>query len=107
MSKQRGVTTTKADDHLVDVAKSQTAFPLGFTAGAKGDFLERIIIVPETTGAGTIALLDGNVSRNIFVAGTLADLSPITIDIGARSVVGPWNITTGDNVHVIAIGTFS
>ena len=92
------------------VAKSKTAQVLG-GAGAKGDVLERLIIVPETTAAGTVALIDGTgagaVSMNMFVTGTLSDLRPIVLDLGMRSVVGKWQVTTGDNVHVIAIGKFS
>ena len=88
------------------VAASQTGQALGAT-GAVGDILERIIIIPETTGAGTIALLDGTVSTNIFVTGTLADLSPIVIEFGCPSVNGKWSLTTGANVHCIAVGQFS
>ena len=101
-----GLETTPAAVHYEDVAKSQTAQVLGST-GAVGDLLQRIIIVPETTGAGTVALLDGTVSRNLLVAGTLADLSPIVIELGIRSINGPWKITTGDNVHAIGVGSFT
>lgn len=89
-----------------DVAASQTAQVLGTTGGA-GDYLAGILIIPETTGAGTIALLDETESRNIFVAGTLADLTPIWIPVGIRSRVGAWKLTTGANVHAIAVGNFS
>ncbi len=89
-----------------DVAASQTAQALGAT-GATGDFLDRLIIVPETLTAGAVALLDGTVSRNVFVAGTLTSLSPIVLPIGARSATGKWSVTTGTSVHVIAIGEFS
>ena len=106
-----GLEVVSAAVHYKDVAASQTAAVLGSVgasdARAKGDYIERIIIVPETTGAGTIALLDGTVSRNIFVAGTLSDLSPIVIPLGIRSINGAWNITTGANVHVIAVGSFT
>ncbi|MEI6424118.1 MAG: hypothetical protein WCP55_18020 [Lentisphaerota bacterium] len=89
------------------VAKSQTTQSLG-PVGAKGDILERLIIIPETTGAGTVAIKDGSgTAVNVFVAGTLADLRPIVIDVGARSMLGAWQVTTGDNVHVIAVGQFS
>lgn len=89
------------------IAASQTDQALGAT-GIKGDILERLIIVPETTGAGTVAIQDGDgTAINVFVAGTLADLSPIVIDFGMPSIVGAWSVTTGANVHVIAIGQFS
>lgn len=93
------------------VAKSQTAQAIGAT-GAIGDVIKRIVIVPETTGAGTVTLIDGPansaITTNLIVAGTLADLTPIVMDLDIASVVvGGWKITTGDNVHVIAIGKFS
>ncbi len=88
------------------VAKSQTGQALG-ASGAMGDYLTRLIIVPETTGAGTVALLDGGTSMNVFVTGTLSNLTPIVIEFGMPSAEGKWSITTGDNVHVIAVGSFS
>lgn len=89
------------------VAASQTDQALGPT-GKTGDILERLIIVPETTGAGTVAIQDGaGTEINVFVAGTLSDLHPIIIPIGARSRAGAWSVTTGANVHVVAVGRFS
>jgi hypothetical protein len=88
------------------VAASQTGQVLGPT-GAQGDYLRRLIIIPETTGAGTIALLDGATSMNVFIAGTLADLTPIVIDFDMPSASGAWSLTTGANVHVIAVGSFT
>lgn len=88
------------------VAASQTDQVLG-PVGGKGDILERCIIVPETTAAGTVAIQDGtDTAINIFVSGTLSDLSTIVVPIGARSSNGAWQITTGTNVHVVCIGRF-
>lgn len=88
------------------VAAGQTAQVCGAT-GAAGDILEKVIIVPETTAAGTVAIKDGSDSAiNIFVTGTLADLSTITVPINARSRAGAWQISTGTNVHAICIGRF-
>ena len=89
-----------------DVAASQTAQVIGVN-GRAGDYISHIVIIPETTAAGTIALLDDTVSRNIFVTGTLSNLAPITVPLGMTSGVGAWKITTGANVHVIAVGIFS
>jgi hypothetical protein len=99
---------TQAADQLEyeDVAASQTAQVLG-AAGALGDYLSHVIIFPETTGAGTVALLDNATSRNIFVTGTLPSLAPITIVFNALSISGAWKITTGANVHVMAFGRFT
>jgi hypothetical protein len=89
------------------VAASQTDQALGAT-GAKGDYLSHLIIVPATTGAGTVAIQDGSDSAiNVFVTGTLADLTPIYVPLGIRSKTGAWQITTGANVSVIAVGQFT
>ena len=89
------------------IAAGQTTQALGPT-GRAGDVLEKLIIVPETTGAGTVAIKDGSdTAINVFVSGTLSDLHTIVIPIGARSRSGGWQVTTGTNVHVIAVGRFT
>lgn len=89
------------------VAASQTDQALGAT-GKAGDILERLIIVPETTGAGTVAIQDGDATAiNVLVTGTLSNLTPIVIEFNMKSTVGAWSVTTGANVHVIAVGQFS
>lgn len=88
------------------VAASQTAQVLG-PNGAAGDYIKSLVIIPATTGAGNVALLDNTTSISVFVTGTLADLAPITIPLGMHSVSGAWKITTGANVSVIAIGDFT
>ncbi len=94
----------RTDYELVSAGASDQA--LGPVGGA-GDILERLIIVPETTGAGTVSIKDGTGSAmNVFVAGTLSDLHPIVLPLGMRSKIGAWKVTTGSNVHVISIGRF-
>lgn len=93
------------------VAASQTTQVIGpqsaTSSTSVGDILEKVIIIPETTGAGTVAIKDGgDTAINVFVAGTLSDLKPHVIYLGARSRSGAWQITTGANVHVIAVGRF-
>lgn len=93
------------------VAAGQTAQVLGPQSAtgtfSKGDILDRCIIVPETTGAGTVAIKDGgDTAINIFVSGTLSDLKPHVVVLGIRSVSGAWQVTTGTNVHVICTGRF-
>lgn len=92
------------------VAASATAQKLG-PVGAKGDVVERLIIVPETTAAGTVSIRDGASNAqpyktDVYVAGTLSDLKPMIVQLSARSVSADWNVTTGTNVHVIAVGRF-
>jgi hypothetical protein len=89
------------------VAASQSTQALGPT-GHIGDILEKVVIVPETTAAGTVAIKDGSETAiNIFVTGTLTNLQPFTVHLGLRSRSGAWQITTGANVHVIAVGRFT
>jgi len=89
------------------VAASQTNQALGPGDSLAGDVLEKLVIVPETTAAGTVWIHDGSgLSQRVFITGTLADLSPIVVEIGARSVSGDWSVTTGANVHVLGVGRF-
>lgn len=89
------------------VAASETDQVMG-PVGAAGDILERLIIVPATTSAGTVSIKDGSGSSiNVFVTGTLSNLTPIIVPIGARSTGGAWKVTTGAAVSVIAVGRFT
>lgn len=76
--------------------------------GALGDYLHHLLIIPATTAAGTITIKDGaNAAITVFVTGTLADLKPIYLPIHAKSTNGAWQVTTGANVSVIAVGDFT
>jgi hypothetical protein len=89
------------------VAASQTTQVLG-TNGAVGDMLHGLLIVPATTAAGNISIKDGaNSAISVFATGTLADLTPIWLPLEMRSTAGAWQVTTGANVSVIAVGSFS
>lgn len=90
-----------------EVAASQTAQVLG-PAGGAGDIIQRLIITPATTAPGVVTLLDDSESIPIYTGGTVgADLTPIVIDLGMRSVNGAWKLTTGANLSVVAIGSFT
>lgn len=90
------------------VAASQTAQVLG-GAGATGDFLEAILIIPATTSPGLVTILDGATSIPVFVGGatSVGDLKPFMVRLGLYSVSGPWKVTTGANVSAIGIGNFT
>lgn len=89
------------------VAASQTAQVLG-TAGAIGDYLDRLIVIPLTTAPGLVTILDNAISIPIWLGGTVgADLKPFIIDVRAFSVSGAWKVTTGANVSVLAVGSFT
>jgi len=90
------------------VAASQTAQVLG-AAGAIGDYLAGVLVVPETTSPGAVAVLDNATSITVFAGGasSVSNLVPFFIPLGAKSVSGAWKITTGANVHVFAVGNFT
>jgi hypothetical protein len=66
--------------------------------------------VPALAAAGAVDLIDGSTSINIYAGGAvtaLPNLQPIQVDIDAKSATGPWKVTTGNNVSVIAVGDFT
>ena len=86
------------------IAASQTAQVLG-TAGAKGDFISRLIITVTTAATSTVALLDAATSIPIMTAN--AAIGTYSIELGMRAATGPWKVMTGAGVSVIAVGQFS
>lgn len=92
------------------VAAGQSDQALGPT-GAKGDYLAGMLIVPATAAAGAVSIKDGGGSAiSVFAGGAvtaLPTLAPIWVPILAQSQTGAWSVTTGTNVSVIAIGSFS
>ncbi len=92
------------------VAASQTGQALGAT-GATGDYLSHCVIYPVTTGAGLVTVFDNTnaAATNVitFTSGTLSNLAPIPLPVGAISVSGAWKVTTGANVTVTCYGKFT
>ena len=90
------------------VAASQTDQVIG-TNGAKGDYLERLIIVPATLSPGAVSIEHGSTNIVLFAGGanSVTELKPIVVEIGMVSIDGAWEVTTGANVSVVAIGRFS
>ena len=88
------------------VAAGQTAQALGAT-GAAGDYLSHVVFQPTAVGAGTSTILDNATVIFTYTAGTLSDLRPIIVPIGARSVSGAWKITTGANMTAVGVGLFT
>lgn len=88
------------------VAAGQTAQVLGAT-GATGDYLSHVVLQPAAVGAGTTTILDNATVILTYTSGTLSDLRPITIPVGAFSVSGAWKVTTGANMAVLGVGNFT
>jgi hypothetical protein len=94
---------------IATVAASQSDSILG-ASGAKGDRLDSILIVPATTSPGAVSLRDGvGTAVTLFAGGasSVSTLIPFPVYIGETSRGGPWKVTTGSNVSVVATGNFT
>jgi hypothetical protein len=90
------------------VAASQTDQMCG-GAGAVGDWLAGVLIIPTTTSPGAVSIEDGSTNTVIFDGGasSVSNLVPFYVPCGFTSVNGGWEITTGANVRAIAGGNFT
>lgn len=91
------------------VAASQTDQVLG-TAGAVGDYLKFLLVIPASLDPGVVQIQDGNgTAITVFAGGTdsVSSLIPFAVPVEALSVTGAWSVTTGAAVSVLATGTFS
>ena len=86
------------------VAASQTAQVLG-GAGAVGDYLHRLVVTVTATGTSTLSLLDNSTTVLTMAANT--PVGVYSLEINAASASGPWKITTGAGVTVMAVGFFT
>jgi len=108
MAQNAGMTVRVSDSDYETVAASQTATVLG-NNGAVGDYLAGVLVVPATTSPGAVSVIDNATSITIFTGGasSVSNLVPFMIPLGMKSVNGAWKVTTGANVSVIAIGSFT
>jgi hypothetical protein len=102
------VELVNAGSQYETVAASQTAQVLG-VAGKVGNYLVGLLVIPATTSPGAVAILDNSTSITVFTGGatSVSNLVPFFIPIGAKSVSGAWKVTTGADVSVVAVGSFS
>lgn len=105
-----GVGIVNGGSTYAHVAASQTAQVLGAT-GAIGDYLSHCVIYPSATSAGSVTVFDNtnSAANNVieFSTGTLSNLAPIAIPVGAVSVNGAWKVTTGATETVVCYGKFT
>lgn len=87
------------------VAAGQTTQTIGAT-GAVGDLLERVIITVVTSATGTVAIKDGS-DTAITISAANTPIGVYSVEIGARSKTGAWQITTGAGATAIAVGRFT
>jgi hypothetical protein len=91
------------------IAASQTAQVLGATAssGAKGDYIHRLIISVVTAASATVTLIDGSTSIVILTGGATVIPGIYSVELNMAAATGPWKITTGSGVTVVAVGIFT
>ncbi len=96
------------------IAASQTAQALtGGGGGATGDYLSHCIIYPTSTTPGAVTVFDNtNTAGNSAIlfpggASSVSNLVPIAIPVGAKSVNGPWKVTTVANESAVCFGKFT
>jgi hypothetical protein len=80
------------------------------TAGATGDYLDTVLIIPTSTSPGTVQIKDGSgTAVDIFVGGasSVTTLHSFAIPLGLTSKLGGWSVICGANVKAVAMGTFS
>ena len=102
------VTVSDSSTEYETVAASQTAQVIG-AAGAAGDYMLGLLIIPATLSPGAVTLLDGATSIPVFVGGanSITSLIPFFVPISAKCVGAGWKVTTGASVSVLATGNFS
>ena len=90
------------------VAASQTDQMLGAT-GAAGDYLKGLLIIPATLNPGAVSIEYGSTNISVFAGGTASvnELRPFWVTLGIRAPSGGWEVTTGADVSVIAVGSFT
>jgi hypothetical protein len=70
-----------------------------------GDYLHRIVVTVTTTGTSTLSVLDNSTTVLTMAANT--PVGVYSLEINAASASGPWKITTGAGVTVMAVGFFT
>jgi hypothetical protein len=93
---------------MVAVAASQTGAAMSAT-GALGDLISHVLVKPANTSPGSVTIIDGSTSYELFAGGasSVADTSTFSIPVGVCSLTGAWTVTTGADVSVIVVGCFS
>jgi hypothetical protein len=95
------------NEHYETVAASQTDQVLG-KDGAAGDYLDTLTCVVGTAATSAVSIKDGSGAAIAVLPNAVGGgIGTYVIRIAAASKAGPWSVTTGAGVTVIASGTFT
>lgn len=98
---------TDGNNDSSQMVPASTTQVLGANGGAVGDYLDGLLIIPQSTSPGAVSITDGTGSpEEIFHGGTTTAV-PFFVPIGSASKLGAWSVTTGANVVVRAVGVFT
>jgi hypothetical protein len=78
--------------------------------GAIGDYLAGLLMTPLTTAPGQIIIGDGvapNMTLFVGGIGSVLSLDARPLPLGISSRTGGWFITTGSNMALLAVGSFT
>lgn len=76
------------------------------TTGAIGDYLHRLICVVTGTGS-QVQIKDGSGTAFTVLPTGITSIGTFVVPIGMKSTLGAWQVSTGANVTVVAVGAFS
>lgn len=88
------------------VAVSQTDKVLG-PVGAVGDYIEGLLCTVATAATSGVLIQDGNDTAIPVLPDNVAAVGSYFLPILATSRSGPWSVTTGAGVTVLATGRFT
>lgn len=107
-SEQQKALTVISPPDYVTAAASQADAALGATGGAAGDWLDELIIVVATAATAAVSVKDGSGSAiSVFPNSPGGGIGTYRVPGLGASKNGPWKVTTGAGVSVIARGRFS
>lgn len=90
------------------IAASQTDSALGSAGGAKGDYLENLVITVGTAATAAVSIKDGSGSSiPILPNSPGGGIGVYVVAVKACSASGAWSVTTGAGSTVVATGHFT
>lgn len=89
------------------VDASATNQTIGAT-GAAGDYLARVVCVVATALTAQVQIKDGSgTARTILPNSPGGGVGTYVIQLGLKSTLGAWQVTTGAGVTAFAVGRFT